>query len=125
MSQILLLTFRTFSQGGYRAGLTIAHGSSVNVHCNHPTNTLAIQMNCNKGTLKPSTIHCESGLRKSREEYVTETVINKLEKTHIVAPTLLPTPDLEDINNTTEDSLTEDAKMCGPPTILDGALVYK
>lgn len=31
-------------QGGYRGGLTIAHGSSVTVQCENPANNLPVQM---------------------------------------------------------------------------------
>ncbi|XP_055372262.1 uncharacterized protein LOC129606153 isoform X4 [Condylostylus longicornis] len=59
-------------EGGYRSGLTIAHGSSVTVHCDNPTNNLPIQMVCNRGNMSPSTIHCEIGNKKPREEYLGE-----------------------------------------------------
>lgn len=31
-------------QGGYRGGLTIAHDSSVTIHCENPANNLPVQM---------------------------------------------------------------------------------
>lgn len=52
-------------QGGYRAGLTIAHGSSVSVQCENPANNLPVQMGmctrdktngCNCNTFKNSMI---------------------------------------------------------------------
>lgn len=59
-------------QGGYRAGLTIAHGSNVMVQCDNgiqdpipPT-----QMDCALGALTPTTISCSftPQLRKSRDD---------------------------------------------------------
>ncbi|XP_037959565.1 uncharacterized protein LOC119688947 isoform X2 [Teleopsis dalmanni] len=100
-------------EGGYRSGLTIGHGSSVNVHCDHSTNTMPIEMSCNKGILSPQTIHCETGSRKSREEFLLESKADS--------------SDLDESTNSTDElqNVTEEAKMCGPPSISDGALVYR
>ncbi|XP_017849130.1 uncharacterized protein LOC108604254 isoform X1 [Drosophila busckii] len=108
-------------EGGYRAGLTIGHGSSVHVRCELSTNANPIEMSCHKGVLTPPNVHCETGLRKSREEleHATPTPAklehnkqehNELDENH------------HDGNNTDEH---EDHAMCGHPSLTDGALVYK
>lgn len=58
-------------QGGYRAGLTVAHGSHVMVQCeNGLSNTIPpVQMDCALGSLTPQTISCSfSTSRKSRDD---------------------------------------------------------
>ncbi|XP_061388329.1 sushi, von Willebrand factor type A, EGF and pentraxin domain-containing protein 1 [Musca vetustissima] len=110
-------------EGGYRAGLTIGQDSSVNARCNYSTNTLPIEMTCSRGTIKPQNIQCESGMRKSREEIVkiTDESNEKISNTNV-----LDTSDMEESSNSTDDqNATEESKMCGPPTITDGALIYK
>ncbi|XP_052851585.1 uncharacterized protein LOC128261770 isoform X2 [Drosophila gunungcola] len=107
--------------GGYRAGLTIGHGSSVSVRCELSTNANPIEMSCHKGVLTPPSVPCESGLRKSREEleHATPTphpkVVehNELDNEH----------DHDHHDNSTDEH--DDMKMCGPPMLTDGALVYK
>ncbi|XP_022230588.2 uncharacterized protein LOC111079639 isoform X1 [Drosophila obscura] len=106
--------------GGYRAGLTIGHGGTVSVRCELSTNANPIEMSCHKGVLTPPSIPCESGMRRSREEleHATPTPAhpklehNELDNDH----------DHHD-NNTDHDD--DDLKMCGPPMLTDGALVYK
>ncbi|EDW76217.2 uncharacterized protein Dwil_GK14777, isoform C [Drosophila willistoni] len=105
--------------GGYRAGLTIGHGSTVSVRCELSTNANPIEMSCHKGVLTPPSIPCESGLRKSREEleHVTPTTPHsKIEHNEL-------DNDHDHHNNDTDDH--DDLKMCGPPSLTDGALVYK
>ncbi|XP_028899392.1 uncharacterized protein LOC105217452 isoform X1 [Zeugodacus cucurbitae] len=110
-------------EGGYRPGLTIGHGSTVSAHCDHSTNAMPIEMSCNKGILSPQTIHCETGQRKSREELPTESHGNG--KSNNVIALKVDTSESEDTTNATEENVTEELKMCGPPSITDGALVYK
>uniref|UniRef100_A0A1A9WXH7 Sushi, von Willebrand factor type A, EGF and pentraxin domain-containing protein 1 n=1 Tax=Glossina brevipalpis TaxID=37001 RepID=A0A1A9WXH7_9MUSC len=112
-------------EGGYRAGLTIGHMSTVSVRCNYSTNTLPIEMNCNKGILSPQNIHCESGMRKSREEILQDNEEETNARSNSVSIShSLDSSDMEESSNSTDDT-TEEAKMCGPPSITDGALVYK
>ncbi|TDG44207.1 hypothetical protein AWZ03_009381 [Drosophila navojoa] len=106
-------------EGGYRAGLTIGHGSTVSVRCELSTNANPIEMSCHKGVLTPPSVHCETGLRKSREELEhvtpTPTTHSKIEHNEL-------DNDHHD-NNTDEHG--EELKMCGHPSLTDGALVYK
>ncbi|KMY91033.1 uncharacterized protein LOC6732828 isoform X2 [Drosophila simulans] len=104
--------------GGYRAGLTIGHGSSVSVRCELSTNANPIEMSCHKGILTPPSIPCESGLRKSREEleHATPTPHPKVEHNEL-------DNDHDHHDNGTDEH--DDMKMCGPPMLTDGALVYK
>uniref|UniRef100_A0A6P4EHA5 LOW QUALITY PROTEIN: uncharacterized protein LOC108042246 n=1 Tax=Drosophila rhopaloa TaxID=1041015 RepID=A0A6P4EHA5_DRORH len=104
--------------GGYRAGLTIGHGSSVSVRCELSTNANPIEMSCRKGVLTPPSIPCESGLRKSREEleHATPTPHPKVEHNEL-------DNDHDHLDNGTDEH--DDMKMCGPPMLTDGALVYK
>jgi len=106
------------SQGGYRAGLTIGHGSSVSVRCELSTNANPIEMSCHKGILTPPSIPCESGLRKSRQEleHATPTPHPKMEHNEL-------DNDHDHHDNSTDEH--DDMKMCGPPMLTDGALVYK
>ncbi|KAM8716457.1 hypothetical protein ACLKA7_003348 [Drosophila subpalustris] len=108
-------------EGGYRAGLTIGHGSTVNVRCELSTNANPIEMSCHKGLLTPPSIPCESGLRKSRQELehatTTPTTHSKMDHNEL------------DENHNHHDNNTDehpdDEKMCGHPSLTDGALVYK
>lgn len=79
-------------------------------------------MSCHKGVLTPPSIHCESGLRKSREEVEhatpAPTTHTKVESHN----------DLENDHDHHHDNGTDDhddLKMCGQPSLTDGALVYK
>lgn len=55
--RLVMILARIFRrQGGYRAGLTIAHGSSVTVQCENPANNLPVQMGKWK-TCKNATNH--------------------------------------------------------------------
>lgn len=78
-------------------------------------------MSCHKGVLTPPSIPCESGLRKSREEL--EHVTNA------PAPTTHSKVEHNELDNDHHDNNTdehgEDLKMCGHPSLTDGALVYK
>ncbi|XP_073824681.1 hig-anchoring scaffold protein isoform X1 [Musca autumnalis] len=113
-------------EGGYRAGLTIGQDSSVNARCNYSTNTLPIEMTCNKGTIKPQNIQCESGMRKSRQEIVKIVEPLNESKEKISSTNVLDTSEMEESYNSTDDqNTTEETKMCGPPTLTDGALIYK
>lgn len=77
-------------------------------------------MTCNKGVIHPSNIHCETGMRKSRQELLPESKENEggVEQTND-----LDTSDMDEGSNSTD--VTEETKMCGPPSISDGALVYR
>ncbi|XP_030377373.1 sushi, von Willebrand factor type A, EGF and pentraxin domain-containing protein 1 isoform X2 [Scaptodrosophila lebanonensis] len=111
-------------EGGYRAGLTIGHGSTVSVRCELSTNSNPVEMACHKGVLTPSTIHCESGLRKSRQELEHAT---PAPHSHVhTSAVKVDHNDLDEHNeNNTDEHGGEDMKMCGPPSLTDGALVYK
>ncbi|XP_001357308.2 uncharacterized protein Hasp isoform X1 [Drosophila pseudoobscura] len=106
--------------GGYRAGLTIGHGSTVNVRCELSTNANPIEMSCHKGVLTPPSIPCESGMRRSREEleHATPTPHPKVEHNEL-------DNDHDHHDNNTDEHDHDDLKMCGPPMLTDGALVYK
>jgi hypothetical protein len=58
-------------QGGYRAGLSVAHGSHVMVQCDNALGnpTPPVQIDCALGALTPQTISCSfSASRKSRDD---------------------------------------------------------
>ncbi|XP_075151703.1 hig-anchoring scaffold protein isoform X2 [Haematobia irritans] len=113
-------------EGGYRAGLTIGHDSAISARCNYSTNTLPIEMTCNKGTIKPQNIHCESGMRKSREEIVKIPDLMDASKEAYSNNNLLDNSDNTESSNSTDDqNVSEESKMCGPPSLTDGALIYK
>ncbi|EDV98774.1 uncharacterized protein LOC6566632 isoform X2 [Drosophila grimshawi] len=111
--------------GGYRAGLTIGHGSTVNVRCELSTNANPIEMSCHKGNLTPPSIPCESGLRKSRQELEhatptptpTTSVRSRLEHNEL--------DEHHQHHDNGTDEHGDDLKMCGHPSLTDGALVYK
>lgn len=93
-------------QGGYRVGLSVAHGSHVMVQCeNDATNSMPpVQMDCALGKLTPQTISCSfSPSRKSRDDD---------ERTNFIH---------DDGNQTTS---TEESD-CGPPTRELAMLIYK
>ncbi|BFF94306.1 uncharacterized protein DMAD_11983 [Drosophila madeirensis] len=106
--------------GGYRAGLTIGHGSTVSVRCELSTNANPIEMSCHKGVLTPPSIPCESGMRRSREEleHATPTPHPKVEHNEL-------DNEHDHHDNNTDEHDHDDLKMCGPPMLTDGALVYK
>lgn len=85
-------------QGGYRSGLTIAHGSHVMVQCdngNSNGNSIPpVQMDCALGALTPSSISCSFSQKKARDDS---------EGTSLI---------IDDGNST--NSLEEDE--CGPPS---------
>uniref|UniRef100_A0A1I8NQU7 Sushi, von Willebrand factor type A, EGF and pentraxin domain-containing protein 1 n=2 Tax=Stomoxys calcitrans TaxID=35570 RepID=A0A1I8NQU7_STOCA len=113
-------------EGGYREGLTIGHDSSVNARCNYSTNTLPIEMTCNKGILKPQNIQCESGIRKYREEIAHISLPLDDSKESFNVMNILDASNMDESSNITEDqNITEESKMCGSPSLTDGALVYK
>lgn len=93
-------------QGGYRAGLTVAHGSHVMVQCdNGLSNPIPpVQMDCALGSLTPQTISCSfTSSRKSRDEdEVTNFII-----------------DDGNLTNSIEEN------DCGPPFRDESMLVYK
>ena len=84
-------------------------------------------MTCSKGSVHPNNIHCETGMRKSREEVIPDTIAteskenedNSIDLSHIV-----DTSDMEEDSNSTDDHATDESKMCGPPTMNEGALIY-
>lgn len=94
-------------QGGYRAGLTIAHGSHVMVSCeNGLENTIpSIQMDCALGSLTPQTISCSfSPSRKSRDDDISSSSL---------------VIDEGNITNSIEEN------DCGPPSKEEAMLIYK
>lgn len=67
-------------QGGYRSGLTIAHGSHVMVLCdNGNSNTNLIpptQMDCALGSLTPSTVSCSfTSVKKAKDDEESANII--------------------------------------------------
>lgn len=114
-------------EGGYRAGLTIAHGSTVNFHCDNTINTTPIKVSCIKGSLTPviDAIHCENGQRKSREEYLTEVEFVESEEPFTNGKkNKIMKIDSEENHNGTHTSENEIEDGCGPPDRVDGAIVY-
>lgn len=94
-------------QGGYRAGLSIAHGSHVMVQCDNGLGNPipAIQMDCALGALTPQTISCSfSTSRKSRDDD---------EQTNFIT----------DEGNSTSSS--EEGGECGTPSKEMAMLIYK
>lgn len=79
-------------------------------------------MSCHKGVLTPPSIPCESGLRKSREELEHATPTTPPATHNKVEHNELDSHNHHD-NNTDEHG--EEYKMCGYPSLTDGALVYK
>lgn len=116
-------------QGGYRAGLTIAHGSSVSVHCDNPANSLPIQMICSQGVMSPPTIHCETGMRRSREEYLAEADFtnhdNSLQELFSTSGSHTINVNAVVVNGEGSNEQNGSGRDCGPPNRLDTALVYK
>lgn len=96
-------------QGGYRSGLTIAHGSSVDIQCSlliGGTKT-PHRLDCNLGKLQPENFFCranEALLNSGLPETVT--VLNNMTAMHEVKD-----------NDTT--------KMCGVPEKLNEYLTYR
>lgn len=93
-------------QGGYRAGLSVAHGSHVMVQCeNGAANTIPpVQMDCALGKLTPQIISCSfSTSRKSREDD---------ERANFIT-------DEGNLTSSIEES------ECGPPSKELAMLIYK
>lgn len=93
-------------QGGYRAGLTVAHGSHVMVQCdNGLANPIPpVQMDCALGSLTPQTLSCSfSTSRKSRDDD---------EQPNLII-------DEGNITNSIEEN------DCGPPSKELAMLIYK
>ncbi|XP_050076471.1 uncharacterized protein LOC126563780 [Anopheles maculipalpis] len=95
-------------QGGYRAGLTIAHGSSVMIQCESGMGSASsVQMDCALGSLTPETINCGYiSSRKSRDDDSSSIIVL-------------------DGNNVTSSEDENDGRECGPPGKIHGSLVYK
>ncbi|XP_038108340.1 uncharacterized protein LOC6031316 isoform X1 [Culex quinquefasciatus] len=96
-------------QGGYRAGLTIAHGSSVMIQCESGMgNMAAVQMDCALGSLTPETLNCGyiAASRKSRDDDSSSIIV------------------LDGANVTSSED-ENDGRDCGPPGKIHGSLVYK
>lgn len=114
-------------EGGYRAGLTIAHGSTVNVHCDNTVNSTPVKVSCVKGILAPpiETIHCESGQRKSREEYLIEAefVDSETPFTNGKKHKIMDMSSEENLN-ASHVSENEVDDSCSPPDRVDGAITY-
>lgn len=92
-------------QGGYRSGLTVAHGSHVMVQCDNGNgNSIPpVQMDCALGSLTPTTISCSFSSRKGRDDDEGASLI------------------IDDGNST--NSIEEDE--CGPPSKELMMLFYK
>lgn len=93
-------------QGGYRAGLTVAHGSHVMVQCESGDGVAVppVQMDCALGSLTPQTISCSfSQSRKSRDDD---------DSTNFIV----------DEGNVTSSAEESD---CGPPSRELAMLIYK
>lgn len=93
-------------QGGYRAGLSVAHGSHVMVQCeNGAANIIPpVQMDCALGKLTPQIISCSfSTSRKSRDDD---------ERTNFIS-------DEGNLTSSMEES------ECGPPSKELAMLIYK
>lgn len=93
-------------QGGYRAGLTIAHGSHVMVQCESGDGNPVPphQMDCALGSLTPQTVSCSfSPSRKSRDDD---------DSTNFIV----------DEGNLTTSAEEND---CGPPSRELAMLIYK
>lgn len=114
-------------EGGYRAGLTIAHGSTVNVHCENTVNSTPVKVSCIKGALAPAieSIHCETGQRKSREEYLVEAEFVDSEQpfTNGKKQKIIDVSS-EENHNVSHVSENEVEDRCGPPDRVDGAINY-
>lgn len=94
-------------QGGYRAGLTIAHGSHVMVSCENgvASSIPPVQMDCALGSLTPQTISCSfTPSRKSRDDEVSLSSL------------------VVDEGNMTNSIEEND---CGPPSKDQAMLIYK
>ncbi|XP_058446633.1 sushi, von Willebrand factor type A, EGF and pentraxin domain-containing protein 1 isoform X1 [Malaya genurostris] len=98
----------TMYQGGYRPGLTIAHGSSVMIQCESGMGNLApVQMDCALGSITPETINCGYvASRKSRDDDSSSVIVL-------------------DGGNVTSSEDENDGRDCGPPGKIHGSLVYK
>uniref|UniRef100_A0A182QAR0 Sushi domain-containing protein n=1 Tax=Anopheles farauti TaxID=69004 RepID=A0A182QAR0_9DIPT len=98
----------TIDAGGYRAGLTIAHGSSVMIQCESGMGSASsVQMDCALGSLTPETINCGYiSSRKSRDDDSSSIIVL-------------------DGNNVTSSEDENDGRECGPPGKIHGSLVYK
>lgn len=85
-------------------------------------------MTCTRGSISPQNIHCESGMRKSREEIITNPVGVESKENEDNSIDLSNTPDTSDMeeesNSTDDHNTTDESKMCGPPTMNEGALIY-
>lgn len=66
-------------------------------------------------------------MRKSREEILQDNEEELNARSNSVSMSQsMDSSDMEESSNSTDDqNTTEEAKMCGPPSITDGALVYK
>ncbi|KAJ6649684.1 Locomotion-related protein Hikaru genki, partial [Pseudolycoriella hygida] len=112
-------------QGGYRGGLTIAHGSSVSVQCENPANNLPVQMVCALGSLSPKTIQCGTGARRSREEYLSEVeFVNTREDINALINGF--SSNSKAVENSVQRVVNlETGRDCGTPRRVDDALVYR
>lgn len=108
-----------FYEGGYRAGLTIAHESTITGHCKSKDNK-TIPVTCVRGKL---TYNCSIRLKKSSDPYSNKdnpnTNIEKSSANNQIFNKIISRKSDDDEDN------PRNAKYCGPPNKVEGALVYK
>ncbi|XP_072947913.1 sushi, von Willebrand factor type A, EGF and pentraxin domain-containing protein 1 [Epargyreus clarus] len=99
-------------EAGYRAGLTVAHASSVNIAC-EPGRSPPATLNCHLGRLQP-TVHdfCRPLANLSRPRPTSEYQSGS----DIVR---------EDISELEPDLLGKAVSECGPPARVQGTLIYR
>ncbi|XP_049879785.1 uncharacterized protein LOC126376459 isoform X2 [Pectinophora gossypiella] len=99
-------------EAGYRAGLTVAHASSVNIAC-EPGRSPAATLNCHLGRLQP-TVHdfCRPLANLSRPRPTSEFQSGS----DIVK---------EDVSDLEPDLAGKSIAECGPPARVQGTLIYR
>ncbi|XP_026477208.1 CUB and sushi domain-containing protein 1-like [Ctenocephalides felis] len=92
--------------GGYRAGLTIAHGSSVTVHCEGNSSN-PITLSCDYAALTPATIQCRLPeiAKDIPDEFLGGSDIVKGGEMNVFGET--------------------DGRPCGPPARVQGSVIYR
>lgn len=107
-----------FYEGGYRAGLTIAHESEIKAHCKSKANK-TIKVTCYRGKTFPATFNCSNRSRKSSDSFLNKDKWNPFNNNsqHIENSGYGKT----DVT----DGDPKKNKFCGPPNKVEGALVYR
>ncbi|XP_055918542.1 sushi, von Willebrand factor type A, EGF and pentraxin domain-containing protein 1-like, partial [Eupeodes corollae] len=111
-----------FYEGGYRAGLTIAHESEITAHCISKVNK-TILVTCYRGKTWPTTFNCSNRLRKSSDQYPSKD--KSIESSEKSQPPLDSLSKTSLIKNDIVADVPRKARYCGPPNKVEGALVYK